>query len=583
MVIVPALFLGTLEIALRLGGYGYPTQFFLPSRVGGVEYLVPNERFTYRFFPKAIARPTLSIRIKEKKEPGTYRIFVFGESAALGDPDANYGFSPYLEKLLGARYPGARFEVICLGMTAISSHVILPIARECAELDGDLWILYMGNNEMVGPFGAGTIFGAKAPPRIFVKASIALQTTRTGQFLANLKASLSRSAGPAKWSGIAMFRKNELRRDDPARLRAYENFEANLKEIIQVGRRAGVPVLVSTVGSSLRDCSPFASMHRVAFDETSLETWRNLYRQGWAGEMNKDYALALGKYREAEALDAEPAELQFRIGICETFLGRADAAKMAFVRARDFDGLGVRADSNINRILWETSRTSGANVVGVDAAELLGKQSPGGIPGRSLFFEHVHFSFEGNYQLAKLMGEEVAKFLPAPITGSATVDWLDSATAHRSLALTPWDQKRIWLEIGQRLSGAPFKDQSSQPGNLDYIRERLRELDAVNEGERVMESRRQYEAALATMPENTLLIGNYAQFLGATGSTSEAILQAKKFHDFLPDLAWANYYYGAVLARVGRQAEAVELLERALELRPELVHAQEALTAIRQK
>ena len=46
-------------------------------------------------------------------------------------------------------------------MTAINSHAILPIARECARRDGDLWIIYMGNNEMVGPFGAGTVFGSR--------------------------------------------------------------------------------------------------------------------------------------------------------------------------------------------------------------------------------------------------------------------------------------------------------------------------------------------------------------------------------------------------------------------------------------
>ena len=69
-----------------------------------------------------------------------------------------------LESLLSLRHPGTRFEVVNAAMTAINSHVILPIARDCARADGDIWVLYMGNNEVVGPFGAGTVFGPATPP-----------------------------------------------------------------------------------------------------------------------------------------------------------------------------------------------------------------------------------------------------------------------------------------------------------------------------------------------------------------------------------------------------------------------------------
>ena len=55
-------------------------------------------------------------------------------------------------------------------MTAINSHAVLPIARECARHEGDLWIVYMGNNEMIGPFGAISVFGSQAPPLWYVAA-----------------------------------------------------------------------------------------------------------------------------------------------------------------------------------------------------------------------------------------------------------------------------------------------------------------------------------------------------------------------------------------------------------------------------
>ncbi len=159
MVLVPLIVLGGLEFGLRLGGYGYNTGFFQQIKIKGHPFYVPNEKFSYRFFPPALARTAIPIRFAAEKATNTYRIFLFGESAAEGDPDPSYGVGRYLQVLLRERFPEARFEVVCVAITAIDSNVILPIARECARHQGDLWVIYMGNNEMVGPFGAETTYG----------------------------------------------------------------------------------------------------------------------------------------------------------------------------------------------------------------------------------------------------------------------------------------------------------------------------------------------------------------------------------------------------------------------------------------
>ena len=44
----------------------------------------------------------------------------------------------------------------------------------------------MGNNEMIGPFGAVTRGGMEAPPRWFVRLNLALQQWRIGQLLTSL-------------------------------------------------------------------------------------------------------------------------------------------------------------------------------------------------------------------------------------------------------------------------------------------------------------------------------------------------------------------------------------------------------------
>jgi hypothetical protein len=184
-VAVLLLVVGGTELGLRLCGYGYPASFFLKTEIGGKDYYVSNDRFGWRCFPPVLARMPVPMRMPAKKPPDTYRIFVFGESAAMGDPDPTFAWR-YLQVLLRERFPGTDFEVICVAMTAINSHVMLPIARECTRRDGDLWIIYMGNNEMFGPFGAGTVFGSRVAGIHLIRASLAVKSTKCGQLLDSL-------------------------------------------------------------------------------------------------------------------------------------------------------------------------------------------------------------------------------------------------------------------------------------------------------------------------------------------------------------------------------------------------------------
>ncbi|MGC8990400.1 MAG: tetratricopeptide repeat protein, partial [Verrucomicrobiia bacterium] len=162
-VVLPVLLLGLAEAGLRLGGYGYNPAFFKRARLQDRDCLVANDKFGLSFFTPEAARNPPPIVLDAKKEPGKFRVFLIGESAALGDPRPAFGMGRYLEVLLAERYPDAKFEVVCASMTAVNSHALLPIARECAKLGGDLWIVYAGNNEMIGPFGPASVFGRHTP------------------------------------------------------------------------------------------------------------------------------------------------------------------------------------------------------------------------------------------------------------------------------------------------------------------------------------------------------------------------------------------------------------------------------------
>ena len=77
--LVPLVILGAVELGLRLVGYGYQTSYFLPSKIDGQNFLLPNPKFAYRFFPPALARAPLPKRMLAEKPANTFRIFLFGE------------------------------------------------------------------------------------------------------------------------------------------------------------------------------------------------------------------------------------------------------------------------------------------------------------------------------------------------------------------------------------------------------------------------------------------------------------------------------------------------------------------------
>lgn len=580
--LVPLFLLGVLELGLRVAGYGYSPRLFLPRTIGGEEVLIPNEKFAHRFFPPALARTPLSSAIMAARKPAkTYRIFLMGESAAYGDPDSSFGVGRYLEALLDERYPGTDFEVVCVAITAINSHVILPIARECAGNDGDMWVVYMGNNEMIGPYGAGTVFGEKAPGLGFVRSALALKTTRLGQLMDQLVTSLrGGSSAPESWAGIDMFSKNPLRHDDPNRLKAYENFKANLDDILSVGKEAGVPVILSTVASNLRDCSPFVSLHAVGLTPVQLTEWERLFKEGESLEKAGSFQAALDVYAKAAALDPNFAELQFRIGTCQLALKEDVRAREAFERARDHDALAVRADTRINRIISDAMKSD--PVTGVDAVQALSGHAPDGIPGKELFYEHVHLTMDGNYLLARALAGKVASRLPASITanGGEKSPQVEVEACNRRLAVTVWDQKRVWDVALGRISGAPFTSQSSHPRNLQYCKDRMKEVDARTTPQSPVRDQKMYESALGINPDDTLVRWNYAQFFERTGRLSEAAMQGRLICERLTDASWPHYFVGSVMARQGKVAEAEDYLQRALRITPDFVQARKELARI---
>ena len=579
LTLIPSFIFVGLELALRVIGYGYPTSFFLRTRLPERTVHIENQKFGFRFFPPTLARTPSPIVMEAKAGTNSYRIFLLGESAALGDPDPAYGLGRYLEILLRERFPWTRFEVVCAAMTAINSHAMLPIARECTRHDGDLWVIYAGNNEMEGPFGAGTIFGPRAPNRTFIRASLAAKTTRIGQLLDALLGRLARDPSTARsWQGLGMFQGSQTRHDEPARQRVYEHFRNNLEEIVRMGRKAGVKIILSAAASNLKDCPPFASLHSMHLSETQKNAWEQLYEEGRALELSGNFSEAIDRYSRAAQLDREYAELQYRLGGCHLALTNLGQARHCFERARDFDALPFRADSRINEIIEKIASDYGdQGVYQLSAASVLSSESSPRMPGHESFYEHVHLNFDGNYLLARALAEQVARLLPATMARDDKGEWASPEHCARRLALTVWNRYRVYESVLRRVSERPFADQLNALTRQDMYREKLVRLKARMNADAFQPARMTYQEALANAPDDFFLHQKFAELLEMAGDLTGALLEWQRVRELLPHHPIVQFQLGRLLARLGKDNEAQASFTRAVSIRPDFVEALDEL------
>jgi tetratricopeptide (TPR) repeat protein len=394
-----------------------------------------------------------------------------------------------------------KFEVVNTGSVAINSHVVLPIAEGLAKERPDLFIIYSGNNEVVGPYGPGTALTSSKMSLPVIRGSIFVRSTRIGQLLTKV------GTRKKEWRGMEMFLDKQVQASSPLMKYTYANFEKNLRDTIVAGRSAGARVIVSTAATNLKDCAPFGSLHREDLTADELRSWAALVQQGSDAENARSYDEALKSYAAATKIDGQYAELEFRIARTLWKMGDYAGSKQYFTRARDLDTLRFRADSRINEINRAVASASGAELV--DAEALFSKQSPNGIIGSELVYEHVHLTPSGNYLLARAMFLQIASKLPAEAGHPVTeADVPSERECEQLLAYTGHDHLRIATEMLQRLQRPPFTNQLNHSDQLLRLT-----IEAQAPGESPDETSAEYEWAIRKNPDDRVLHYNYGLFL----------------------------------------------------------------------
>ncbi|MFB0551781.1 MAG: tetratricopeptide repeat protein [Phycisphaerae bacterium] len=583
LAVIPILFFLFLEIVLRIVGYGYPPTATIKCKVNGIDAYGDNVKFGWRFFPRKIAQEFDPFIFSADKPDDTYRIFILGASAAQGTPEAAFSFGRVLQTMLRSAYPKVTFEVIVTAMPAINSHVVVEITKDFAKHQPDLFIAYLGHNEVVGPYGAGTVFAPLSKSLSLIRIGIALKATRLGQLLTNL----SESAGakrnvPMVWRGMKMFLKKQVRVDDPGLETVYQHFQRNLEDISRIAGESGAKIILCTVGSSLKDCPPFASLHKPGLREEEKKKWDDIYKQGAEHESAGEFAEAIEHYLAAARIDDRYADLQFRLGRCYWAMGEYDRARDRYIEAREMDTLRFRADTRINEIIRAVSGNGAKEgVYLVDIVRALEENSPYKTPGEELLYEHVHLNFNGNYLLAKTVLKQVEEILPKWVKPREAHEpsLLTAAQCAQLLAYNDWARyNSIYKVLNYYIKEPPFTNQLYHSERLSRLEQRLADLEAGLTPETLKNAAAQYIRLLEKEPSDFWLRWRYAELLSVRFKNERAAAeQCRLTLKLLPHSYKPHLLLALSLGRLGLFNEAIEHLLRVIEIKPTSANAYHCL------
>lgn len=385
LLLIPILFFVLFEVSLRLFNYGINTDQWIDASAGKI---ILNPEVSFRYFNTITNKPySIQDVFDREKKPNAFRVFVLGESSAAGFPYMPLGsFSRYLKRRLEVVYPASTIEVVNVSMTAINSYALRDMMPGILEQKPDLILIYTGHNEYYGALGIGSMESLGSNRRL-VNFILYLNRFKTVEFLRNTIAKIASSfAGEsdANRTGTLMARiakEQYIAMNSDIYKKGLEQFEGNMRDILEMSREKGVPIIMGTVASNLKDQYPFISVKA-----SGMPAAEEVFKKA-----KQKYAE--GKYEEALKL---------------------------FREARDLDALRFRAPEALNKMIFRLGKEFNAPVADMDA--LLNSMSPGGITGDNLMTDHLHPTLQGYLSIGRLFFETMMKNGFVPKTAPAVKD-----------------------------------------------------------------------------------------------------------------------------------------------------------------
>lgn len=374
---------------------------------------------------------------------------------------------------------------------------------------------------------------------------------------------------------MLMFLGQHVRAEDPRMTSVYHHFQRNLTDILRLGKEHGCGVVLSTVAVNLKDCAPFASEHRADLTEDQKRQWSELWQKGTQAQATQHLEKASEFFAEAARLDSSYAELRFRQAQCALGLGRFSEAQTQFAAARDLDALRFRCDTGLNGLIRRAAAGNRAGPVRLaDAERAFVDQSPNGLPGEDLFYEHVHLTFEGNYLLARTIAEQIESLLPNTSSAKASRDesWPSVGDCAWRLGWNQLESRASYGEILVRSSDAPFTSQLTHTAQVAHLIARSKPEAKAAKAEQEGALQKCQQAA-AKFPEDAFLQGELGMLRQSAGDISGAVQASRRFVELLPTSSAAWAALGLDLVQQQQFQEAAHAFRSEFALDPEDVSA----------
>ena len=392
LILIPIIFFVLLELSLKLFSYGKDLPQWVDTNKG--KYII-NPDVAFRYFNQVKNIPTtIEDVFDQQKKKDAFRVFVMGGSSAAGFPYMPMGsFSRYIRKRLELTYPNIPIEVVNVSLSAVNTYTVLDLLPGVLEQKPDLILIYAGHNEYYGALGVGSM-ESLGTSRSFVKLVLYLNKYKTVQLIRNSITgllSLFNTKNNEDPSGTLMSNMAEdqyISLDSDKYNLGLDQFEANMKEMLELIKKSNVPVIIGKLVSNLKDQKPFVSVPTQKYP-----TANQVFEEA-------KHKLSAGSLREADSL---------------------------FILAKDLDGLRFRAPEKINDIIEILCKENDVKYVSVDS--VFNAASPDGIVGNNLMTDHLHPNIKGYQLMGRAFYEAMEQkgYLPKnqkPQVASSSIDSL---------------------------------------------------------------------------------------------------------------------------------------------------------------
>jgi tetratricopeptide (TPR) repeat protein len=580
-VLAPVVFLLLLEGVLALTGLVPSGRLLQRVEHEGEVYWTSNARYGRIAFNRQSAPMPPDLWLSDEKPEGVRRVVVIGESAAQGFPLGDFNLARVTEAYWNRLVPDDPVEFIDLTMTGVNSHHLLQFVKESTRLQPDLIIVYAGHNEAIGPYGPASMLGRWSDSVAVIRATIALRQTRLGQLMQAAVdgwGAAFKESEPEIWRGLGTFAQSTIAPDD-ARLQTMEqHVYRNLRTMIRFAAgRIKTPMLIAAPAANLNDWPPLASEEPILSDADALRAWR-----------------------EGEAVPS--ADQAYRLAGILQRRGEDDAAWSMYRRARDLDTYRFRADSRvINAIARATAGFPAGMVTFINADESMRAGRSLEASDRDYFLEHVHLTFAGRVELARIFSETMAR--QWHISPDKLQDSPSAEVVARDLLFTGQHEHDMWMLIRNILMLPPFNRQEGAEDRAAHAARAARQaLDRFAADVESGETLHRIEQGVALRPGDPVQLSLAALLsirLGDQASAFELLQRALARHPFhreslftlarlqldrhhldaasalidrLAQTAPENASYqglaGELMYRKRQHAEAVPLLKSAIRIRP---------------